>query len=103
MPASLIIEGFAQVGGILVSQLSDFERKVVLAKINKSKFHFEPQPGDTLYYSAKLQSVQEHGAVTTGVSYRGEDLHAMSLPMLVGVIFPANTRFIAWRQAVGLG
>lgn len=63
MPHSLIIEGLAQTGGLLVGQLSDFERSVVLAKVAKAKFHFSPTPGDQLVYTANLDRIEPHGAL----------------------------------------
>ena len=67
-PASLIIEGLAQVGGLLVAELSDFENRVVLAKINKSKFHFQAEPSEKLVYRSEIMSLQTHGAVVNGVA-----------------------------------
>lgn len=63
MPHSLIIEGLAQTGGLLVGQLSDFERSVVLAKVSKAKFHFAASPGDQLIYTAKMERIEPDGAL----------------------------------------
>lgn len=63
MPHSLIIEGLAQTGGLLVGQLSDFERSVVLAKVSKAKFHFSASPGDLMTYSANLERIEPDGAL----------------------------------------
>ncbi len=41
MPASLILEGLAQTGGILVGEANQFREKVVLAKVPKAVFHRE--------------------------------------------------------------
>ena len=48
MPHSLIIEGMAQTGGILVGEYGHFEERVVLAKVGKAEFAFPVFPGDTL-------------------------------------------------------
>lgn len=63
MPHSLVIEGLAQTGGLLVGQLSDFLRSVVLAKISKAKFHFSPRPGDRMVYTANLERIEPDGAL----------------------------------------
>lgn len=63
MPHSLVIEGLAQTGGLLVGQLSDFKRSVVLAKISKAKFHSSPRPGDQLNYTAQLARIEPAGAL----------------------------------------
>ena len=45
MPGSLILEGLAQTGGILVGEANDFREKVVLAKIPWARFHREVLAG----------------------------------------------------------
>ena len=62
-PHSLIIEGLAQTGGLLVSQLSDFKDKVVLAKVGKATFHQIAGPGDQLRLTTTLVSQQSDGAI----------------------------------------
>src|SRR5438105_12267194 len=71
MPSSLIIEGLAQTGGLLVAEHSNFEERVVLAKVSKAIFHFYPVPGDTLVYQAVLEKIDEDGANITGTSHVG--------------------------------
>lgn len=63
MPHSLVIEGLAQTGGLLVGQICDFKRSVVLAKIAKAKFHQSPRPGDQLNYTAVLERIEPDGAL----------------------------------------
>ena len=76
LPSSLIIEGLAQTGGILVADMSDFEKRVVLAKVGKATFHVPARPGDTLRYSATVDDLQDDGAVISAVSYCGDTLQA---------------------------
>lgn len=76
MPASLVIEGLAQTGGLLVGQMSDFERSVVLAKVSKAKFHAAMRPGDQLIYTATLENVQPDGALACCTVYVGDELRA---------------------------
>ena len=68
MPNSLITEGLAQTGGLLVGEHFDFEKKVVLAKIPKAIYHFPVRPGDTLTYSAEIEYVQEDGSMVRAMS-----------------------------------
>lgn len=63
MPASLIIEGMAQTGGILVGEAKKFEEKVVLAKIPKAEFYGVACAGDQLYYDVKIVDLRSEGAV----------------------------------------
>jgi 3-hydroxyacyl-[acyl-carrier-protein] dehydratase len=66
MPATLILEGLAQTGGILVGEVNDFREKVILAKIQKAVFHREMLAGEQLIYEAEIQHVREEGASVTG-------------------------------------
>ena len=63
MPASLIIEGMAQTGGILVGEAKNFEEKVVLAKIPKAEFYGVACAGDQLNYDVKVLDLRAEGAV----------------------------------------
>ena len=63
MPASLILEGLAQTGGILVGEANDFKEKVVLAKMPKATFHREAMPGEQLTYAAEILDLRAEGAV----------------------------------------
>ncbi|MFO0947545.1 MAG: 3-hydroxyacyl-ACP dehydratase FabZ family protein [Planctomycetota bacterium] len=63
MPHSLIIEGLAQTGGILVGEANDFAEKVVLAKIPRVTFHDHALAGDVLRYEVTLTDLRPEGAV----------------------------------------
>ena len=73
MPASLILEGLAQTGGILVGEVNQFREKVVLAKIPTAKFHREVTAGETLTYRATVVDLREEGAVVRGAVTCGAD------------------------------
>ena len=76
MPASLIVEGMAQTAGLLVCEYSHFRFKVVLAKITRVVFHSHVVPGDTLTYTAKVESIRDDGAMVTTTSHKGDALQA---------------------------
>lgn len=76
LPSTLIIEGLAQLGGILVSEHFDFRKRVVLAKVANAVFHRPARPGDQLRYHAVLESAQDDGAMVTCTSRLGEDPQA---------------------------
>jgi 3-hydroxyacyl-[acyl-carrier-protein] dehydratase len=76
MPCSLLIEGFAQTGGILVSACTQFEKRVVLAKASRAVFHRPAVPGETVVYTAEIESLQPEGAVVRGTSRIGNEPHA---------------------------
>jgi len=76
MPPSLVIEGLAQTGGLLVCEVNDFTEKVVLAKVSKARFYCEAVPGDSLIYTATLESIKKEGATIKATSHKGDELHA---------------------------
>jgi len=76
MPASLIIEGLAQTGGLLLGETSQFSQIVILAKIPKIEFHGWACPGDTLTYSAKLLDASKDGGIVECQAHVGERLVA---------------------------
>ncbi len=57
----------AQTGGLLVSQMSGFQDRVVLAKVTKADFNFVAQPGDRLRLTATLMGRQTDGAFIHGL------------------------------------
>jgi 3-hydroxyacyl-[acyl-carrier-protein] dehydratase len=63
MPASLLIEGLAQTGGILVGEVGGFAEKVVLAKIPRAEFYGVACAGDQLIYEVTLTDLRSEGAV----------------------------------------
>ena len=76
MPSSLILEGLAQTGGLLVAQQHDFLRNVVLAKVSRAQFHLPAFPGDTLRYHAKIENLKLEGASVSLTSHIGDRLQA---------------------------
>jgi 3-hydroxyacyl-[acyl-carrier-protein] dehydratase len=75
-PCSLIIEGLAQTGGLLVGEHGGFEERVVLAKVGKAKFLMPARPGDTLRYTAIIEDIRSDGAICRGTSHIGDQLQA---------------------------
>lgn len=75
-PPTLIIEGMAQLGGILVAEHFDWEKRVVLAKVGSAKFHREAVAGDRMAYHVRLDGTQAHGASVTGTSTIDGEPHA---------------------------
>jgi len=69
MPNSLIIEGMAQTGGILVGEAQDFKNMVVLAKLSRVDFCDAALPGDQLTYEATLTDMRSEGASVTARAF----------------------------------
>lgn len=87
-PSSLIIEGYAQMGGLLIGQMSDFAERVILGKINRSHFHFEARPGDSLLLRVDLISKDEAGGVVNGRGEVNGQLHSEVELMFVHLNLP---------------
>jgi 3-hydroxyacyl-[acyl-carrier-protein] dehydratase len=66
MPASLILEGLAQTGGILVGEANQFREKVVLAKIPSARFLREALAGEQLTYDVEMLQLRAEGASVRG-------------------------------------
>ncbi len=69
MPASLIIEGLAQTGGILVGEAGGFAEKVILAKIPRAEFFGVACAGDQLVYEVTLTDLRSEGAVVEAKAF----------------------------------
>jgi 3-hydroxyacyl-[acyl-carrier-protein] dehydratase len=78
MPGSLMLEGMAQTGGILLGSTHDFKHMVILAKVPKVTFHSWATPGDQLIYSAKLIEAREEGGMVEVTAMCGDRLVAES-------------------------
>ena len=79
MPNSLVVEGMAQAGGLLVSEHYGFSELVVLGKLAKVKFHSCVRTGETLTYRMRVDTIRDDGAAVSGTAYVGDRLHAKAL------------------------
>ena len=75
-PHSLIIEGLAQTGGLLVSEAGGFLKKTVLAKVSKAVFHEIVVPGDQILLSVVVQDKQASGSIVHGTVTVAGKVHA---------------------------
>ena len=106
-PNSLIIEGLAQTGGLLVCEHNQFTEKVILAKIPKMQFHCEAVPGDMLTYTTTIEYLSDEGAAVRATSHKGDILQAegeivfahLNAPWL-GTFFSADA-FLAMMRIFG--
>jgi 3-hydroxyacyl-[acyl-carrier-protein] dehydratase len=76
LPATLIIEGLAQLGGVLVSEHFGFEKRVVLAKVGKAVYFQPARPGDQLRYFVRIEATQQDGATVSCTSHCDGKLQA---------------------------
>ena len=75
-PASLIVEGLAQTGGLLVGEHNEYRERVVLAKLGKAIFSRPARPGEQLRYTAVIEEVNPQGAIVKCTAHVGEELVA---------------------------
>jgi 3-hydroxyacyl-[acyl-carrier-protein] dehydratase len=76
-PPTLMIEGMAQTGGVLVGEAFDFREKVVLAKVTRAKFYCHVVPGDQIRLEANvIGEIRMEGALIEGRITRNGDLVA---------------------------
>ena len=74
-PNSLVIEGIAQAGGLLISEYYGFGELVVLAKLSKAKFTGRARTGQTLTYRVKADWIRNDSAQVSGTAHVGDRLH----------------------------
>ncbi len=100
MPESLMIEGMAQTGGILVGHAHGFREKVILAKIQKAVFHRLVKPGDQLVLEATADEIHAEGSRISGkISTAGEPVAEISLMYVnlkQGQALPSDNFVFSW-------
>ena len=66
-PPTLMIEGLAQAGGVLVGEVFGFKEKVILAKVTRATFHAHVVPGDQIRLEVEaVGEVRPEGASIAG-------------------------------------
>jgi 3-hydroxyacyl-[acyl-carrier-protein] dehydratase len=113
MPHTLIAEGMAQTGGLLVSESYRFTELVVLAKFSRAVFHGEVRPGDTLVYRAHIDQLKDAGASVSTTAHVGGRLQAeaeiffarlgpdsLAIDQAVRLFNPAH--LLHWLRLVGV-
>src|SRR5271167_713387 len=95
MPASLIIEGLAQTGGILVGEAGGFAEKVILAKIPRAEFYGVACAGDQLIYEVTLTDLRSEGAVVEAKAFLDGELLADAEIVLPTLIILAPIKSLA--------
>lgn len=76
MPGVLIVEGMAQLAGVLLEETLRLDRglsaKAVVTIIERTKFRDMVKPGDQLLYRAEVGSVNDQGGTARCRATRGE-------------------------------
>jgi 3-hydroxyacyl-[acyl-carrier-protein] dehydratase len=74
--SSLILEGMAQTGGMLVGESTGYSARLVLGKVSRFTLHDFGRPGDTLRYEVSIQNLSDDGALLFATSHVGDKLQA---------------------------
>lgn len=78
MPGVLILEGMAQLSGLLVESGLEIKysknAKAVLTVLERTKFRAMVKPGDSLLYRAEVSSLNEAGGKVKAMARRGEEM-----------------------------
>ncbi len=74
MTPTLVLEGFAQMGGLLIGERTDYKANTVLAKVGRARVYRYPRPGDQLVYRVQIESLQEDGGLATAKCHMGDEL-----------------------------
>jgi len=76
MPGVLILEGMAQLGGLLLEaslqQQYDKSAKAVLTVLERTKFRSMIKPGDSLHYRTEVMSINEAGGKILATARRND-------------------------------
>jgi 3-hydroxyacyl-[acyl-carrier-protein] dehydratase len=92
MPGALVVEGFAQAGGILVGEKLHFSANMILAKVPQATFHAPARPGDRLIYSSTLDYLTPEGALVVGKAHVDDRLIAEVDVFFANVLETERTR-----------
>jgi 3-hydroxyacyl-[acyl-carrier-protein] dehydratase len=76
LAGTLVLEGLAQTGGMLVGETTDFSARLVLGKVSRLTLHDLARPGDTLRYQARISMQGPEGALISATSHVGDKLQA---------------------------
>lgn len=100
MPGMLILEGMAQLGGLLLEdaarQTAGRPLKALMSIVEKAKFRHPAYPGDQLRYEVQVLGINEMGGRINGHAFCGEELIAESL--LTFTFHPFENESLEKRQ-----
>ena len=85
MPGVLILEGIAQLSGLLLEatlkERYGKDGKAIITLLERTKFRDTTKPGDTLRYSTKVISINEAGGKVSAEAHREGQLIASTAMM----------------------
>jgi 3-hydroxyacyl-[acyl-carrier-protein] dehydratase len=76
LASTIVLEGMAQTGGMLVAESTGYSARLVLGKVSRLIVHAPAQPGDTLRYEAVIENVSPEGVMLAATSHIDGELQA---------------------------
>ncbi len=67
-----VLEGFAQMGGLLISEVTEFRSNFVLAKVSRCQIADYGRPGDQLMYRVEVESQQSDGGFVRATCHQAD-------------------------------
>lgn len=89
MPATLVMEGIAQLGAWLLMASTDFSKRPVLGGIREVVVHRQVPPGSAVTLEAWVDEVSDEAAVMHGVARAGAD-PVVEVRDLLSAFIPAD-------------
>jgi 3-hydroxyacyl-[acyl-carrier-protein] dehydratase len=109
LPNSLVIEGMGQTAMFLACEAIGYSQLILLAKVAWARFDGEASPGDTLVYTATIQSVKAEGIAATVIGERNGELYGAADLLFTRMDDPAAGRANAnliemarWMRILGV-
>jgi 3-hydroxyacyl-[acyl-carrier-protein] dehydratase len=103
MPGVLIIEGMAQLSGLLLEaslkEKYQVDAKAILTVLERTKFRDLVRPGDTLIYSTEIVSVNKNGGKVSAAAYLN-DKAVVTTGMVFAFKFIDDPMLESKRQAL---
>jgi 3-hydroxyacyl-[acyl-carrier-protein] dehydratase len=109
LPNSLVIEGMGQTAMFLACEAIGYSQLILLAKVASARFDGEAVPGDTLVYTATLQSIKVEGISATVIGCRNGAPYGEADLLFTRIDDPATERrganllaMARWMRTLGV-
>jgi 3-hydroxyacyl-[acyl-carrier-protein] dehydratase len=90
LPNSLVIEGMGQTAMFLAFEAIGYSQLILLAKVARARFEGEVVPGDTLTYTATIESIKAEGVSATVTGERNGGRYAAAELLFTRIADPAT-------------
>ncbi len=109
LPNSLVIEGMGQTAMFLAFETIGYSQLILLAKVGCARFEGEVLPGDTLIYTATIESLKAEGISATVIGQRNGEHYGAADLLFTRIDDPATDRphanllaMARWMRVLGV-